>query len=50
MQKEKKVRNSVIMPKYAWEQLRKESIKQGISMSMLILLAIQEKYGIKNEN
>lgn len=49
MQDSKRIQKSVNLPVYMWEELKKQSEKQGISISILIFLELQEKYGKKAE-
>lgn len=47
--KDNKKAGCVMLPPQMWEQLKKISKEKGVSMSILISLAIQEKYNIKVE-
>lgn len=46
MQEKKKI-YSVSLKPAIWEQLKKMSHEKGVSMSVLIALAVQDKYGFK---
>ena len=44
---ENKKRGCIMLTPKMWEQLKKLSHEKGVSMSVLISLALQDKYGFK---
>lgn len=45
--KENKKKGCIMLTPKMWEQLKKLSHEKGVSMNVLISLALQDKYGFK---
>lgn len=49
MKKESKKTFTITLPEFAIKQLKQESKLQGVSCSVLILMAIKKEYGIRSD-